>query len=98
MSTYADSSQAVLWVDGDAFRGAANAVAPTDPFAAAPAGLSAYGAVKAGFTITPTAKKQEFDVWNNKTGASFYEYSGNEQTSIKFRVSQYSKAGTLTEL
>ncbi|WHT21020.1 hypothetical protein N8J89_08115 [Crossiella sp. CA-258035] len=98
MSIYADSAEAVLWVDGDAFRGAANLTAPTDPFAAAPASLEAYGAVKAGFTITPSQDKKTFDVWNNESGAAFFEFDGQTTQTIKFRVSQMSKAAVLTEL
>lgn len=105
MSTYADSSQAVVWIDGDAFRGPANGTEPTLPFAAAPTTgggspvtLLAYGAIKAGFTITPTQDKKELDVWNNESGAAFYVVTGNTTTLIKFRASQRSKAAELTAL
>ena len=102
MSNYADSSQAVVWVDGDAFRGPANGAEPTLPFASAPQSgatvLLAYGAIKAGFTITPTEDIKEYDVWNNRSGAAFMEVAGNEKTTLKFRVSQISKAGVMTDL
>jgi hypothetical protein len=102
MSTYADSSQAVVWIDGDAFRGPANGTEPTLPFANAPTSgataLLAYGAIKAGFTITPSTDKKEYDAWNNESNAVFYTVEGNVKTQIKFRASQRSKAAELTAL
>jgi hypothetical protein len=102
MSTYADSSQAVVWIDGDAFRGPANGSEPTLPYATAPVSgattLLAYGGIKAGFTITPSTDKKEYDVWNNESGAVFYTVDGNTKTQIKFRCSQRSKAAELTAL
>lgn len=102
MSGYADSSQAVVWIDGDGFRGPANGTEPTNPFATSPTSgatsLLAYGAIKAGFTITPNTDKKEYDAWNNESGASFYTVEGNVKTQIKFRASQRSKATELTRL
>lgn len=102
MSNYADSSQAVVWFDGDAFRGPANGTEPALPFANAPTSgatvLLVYGAIKAGFTITPTEDVKKYDVWNNRSGATFYEVTAKEETTVKFRVSQISKAGVMTDL
>lgn len=102
MSTYADSSQAVVWIDGDAFRGPANGTQPADPFAAAPTSgatlLLAYGAIKAGFVITPDQEIKKYDAWNNESGAAFMTVEGNTTTTIKFRASQLSKATVMTAL
>lgn len=102
MSTYADSSQAVVWIDGDAFRGPVNGAEPADPFAAAPqtgaVTLLAYGAIKAGFTLTPTQDKKTYDAWNNKSGGPLVSVDGNTTTTVKFRASQMSKATVMTAL
>lgn len=102
MSTYADSSKAVVWIDGDAFRGPANGTEPVLPFAAAPQSgatvLLAFGAIKAGFAITPDQEIKKYDVWNNESGAAFYSVEGNTTTTIKFRASQMSKATVMTAL
>jgi hypothetical protein len=102
LSTYADSSQAVVWIDGDAFRGPANGTQPTNPFASAPlsgaTSLLAFGAIKAGFAITPDQEIKKYDVWNNESGAAFMTVEGNTTTTIKFRASQLSKATVMTAL
>lgn len=102
MSTYVDGNQLVVWIDGDAFRGPANGTEPALPFAAAPVSgavtLLAFGAIKAGFTITPTQDKKEYDAWNNETGAVLLAVQGNTKTTIKFRCSQRSRAAELTNL
>lgn len=102
MSTYADPTAAVVWIDGDAFRGPANGADPADPFASPPVTgvtpMLAFGAVKAGFEIDPVQDIKEYDVWNNRSGASFMLVEGNTVTTIKFRASQMSKATMLTQL
>jgi hypothetical protein len=102
VSTYADPTQATVWFDGDAFRGPANGADPADPFASAPVSgvttLSAFGAIKAGFAITPNSNSKDYDAWNNRSGATFLVVDGNTKTLIKFRASQMSKATILTKL
>lgn len=98
MSTYADSSKARLWIDGDAFRGTANAAAPADPFAASIAGMDAFGGIKAGFTVTPNQDVQDLDVWNNESGAAYYTSKKPPTYGLKFRPVDYSKATVLTLL
>jgi hypothetical protein len=105
MSTYVDSTKAVLWIDGDGFRGPANAVAPVDPFAAAPQTgdgspvvLDAYGAIETGFSIDPNTQKKDYDAWNNQSGSAFLTHIQPGTKSLKFRVMQYSKASVTTLL
>lgn len=98
MSTYADSSRARLWLDGDAFRGAANAATPTDPFATSIASFDAFGGIKAGFTVTPSQDVSELDIWNNESGAAYYVSKKPPTYEIKFRPVDYSKATALTLL
>lgn len=98
MSTYADSSKARLWLDGDAFRGVANAAVPTDPFAASITGMDAFGGIKAGFTITPNQDVTDLDVWNNESGAAYYTSKKPPSYGIKFRPVDYSKATAMTLL
>jgi hypothetical protein len=98
MSTYADSAKAALWLDGDAFRGVANAAVPADPFAASLPSLDAFGGIKAGFTITPSQDVTDLDVWNNETGAPYRRSKKPPTYSIKFRPVDMSKATALTLL
>jgi hypothetical protein len=102
----ANAAEAVLWVDGDVWRGPGGAVVPAAPFAtsavqtgdATPVAMSAFGAVKAGFNIVPTQDVKTYDVWNNESGGPFFEHEGPTITRIRFRCSQYSKAAILTKL
>lgn len=98
MSTFADSSKARPWLDGDAFRGAANAAAPADPFAASLTGFDAFGGIKAGFTVTPNQEITELDIWNNESGAPYYVVKKPPTWSITFRPVDLSKATALTIL
>ncbi|MGB3443891.1 MAG: hypothetical protein WBA97_34570 [Actinophytocola sp.] len=98
MSTYADSSKARLWLDGDGFRGTVNASPPADVFATSIAGMDAFGGIKAGFTITPNQDVTDLDVWNNESGAAYYTSKKPPTYGIKFRPVDYSKATTLTLL
>jgi hypothetical protein len=102
MSSYADSSAATVWIDGDAFRGAANGAEPPDPFASAPTSggtaMAAFGGIKAGFKVTPDTDVTDYDVWNNESGATFLQVEGKTKVTITFRVSQLSKAAFLTYL
>lgn len=96
MSTYADSSKARLWIDGDGFRGVANAAMPADPFATSIAGMDAYGGIKAGFTVTPSQEVKDLDIWNNESGAAYYTSKKPPTFAIKFRAVDNSKATALT--
>lgn len=98
MSTYADSSKARLWIDGDGFRGTANAAVPADPFATSIAGMDAFGGIKAGFTVTPSQDVTDLEVWNNETGAAYYTSKKPPTFALKFRAVDYSKATVLTLL
>ena len=98
MSTYADSAKAALWLDGDAFRGVANATVPADPFATSLPSLDAFGGIKAGFTITPTQAITDLDVWNNESGAPYRTSKKPPTFTIKFRPVDLSKATALTLL
>ena len=98
MSNYADSSKAVVWLDGDGFRGAVNAAVPADPFASSIDGMDAFGGIKAGFTITPNQDVTDIDVWNNESGAPYYTTKKPPTYGIKFRPVDYSKATVLTLL
>lgn len=98
MSTYADSSKARLWLDGDAFRGTANAAAPTNPFAASISGMDAYGGIKAGFTVTPSQDVTGIDIFNNTSGADYFTSKKPPSYSVKFRAVDQSKATALTLL
>lgn len=98
MSTYADSSKARLWLDGDGFRGTANAAVPADPFATSIVGMDAFGGIKAGFTITPSQDVTDLDIWNNESGAAYYTSKKPPTFALKFRAVDNSKATTLTLL
>lgn len=98
MSTYADSSKAALWLDGDAFRGAANATRPSDVFATSVADFDAFGGIQAGFTVTPSQEVTDLDIWNNESGAAYYTSKKPPTTEIKFRPVDMSKATALTLL
>jgi hypothetical protein len=98
LSTYADSSKARLWLDGDAFRGTANASTPTNIFATSFAGFEAFGGIKAGFTVTPSQDVTDIDIWNNESGAAYFTSKKPPTFGIKFRPVDYSKATALTLL
>lgn len=98
MSTYADSAKAALWLDGDAFRGAANASTPVDPFATSLTGFDAFGGISAGFVITPSQTITDLDIWNNESGAPYRTSKKPPTFEIKFRPVDVSKATALTLL
>jgi hypothetical protein len=97
MSTFANPSKAAVWLDGDAFRGAADATPPADPFAASLAGFEAFGGVKAGFVMTPTRPSTDHTVWNVRTGP-YRNVKGLLTHAITFRAVDMSKATALTLL
>ncbi|MGV9744591.1 hypothetical protein ACWDTG_06715 [Rhodococcus zopfii] len=97
MSTFADPNKAYVWYDGDAFRGAADATMPTDPFAATLAGLQAFGGIKAGFESTPEQNTTPLDVWNRRN-APYKLKRDPRRDKMKFRAVDYSPATVLTIL
>lgn len=96
MSTYADPSKAALWLDGDAFRAPAGTALPADIFAASLSGWEAFGGIKAGFTVERTVETTKLTVWN-KTG-TYRQRKGDEESTIKMRPVDLSKATALTLL
>lgn len=96
MSTYADPSKAAIWLDGDAFRAPANTALPADVFSASLTGWEAFGGIKAGFTVERTVETTKLTVWN-KTG-TYRQRKGDEESTIKMRPVDLSKATALTLL
>jgi hypothetical protein len=98
MSSYADSSKARVWEDGDAFRAAAGTAIPADIFAASLAGWDAYGGIRAGFTVTKDQTIDDLDIWNNKSGAAYRTKKQPVKATIALEPVDYSKATILTLL
>lgn len=98
MSTYANSDDARIWLDGDAFRAAAGTTLPVDPFAATLAGWEAFGGIKAGFVLTRERDVTEVDVWNNTSGAPYKRIKKSPTPTIAMRPVDNSKATALTLL
>jgi len=97
VSIHADPSKAFVWLDGDAFRGPADATAPSDPFAASIAGLQPFGGIKAGFESTPEQNTNPLDVWNRRN-APYKLKRDPRRDKMKFRAVDYSPATVLTIL
>ena len=66
MSTFADSTKAYVWMDGDAFRGEAGAELPTDPFTETLNGFDAFGGIEAGFEITADQSIEKKKIFNKR--------------------------------
>lgn len=98
MSTYADSSKARVWEDGDIFRAPKGTTLPTDLFAATLTGWEAYGAIRAGFEVEEKQDRKEFDAWNNKSGGAYRRSKGTKTGTLAFEPVDYSKATLLTFL
>jgi hypothetical protein len=101
MSTFADSSKARVWLDGDIFRAPAGTAIPTGVgalWAASISGFDAYGGIRAGFQVDRTRKTTPLDVWNNTSGAAYKTKKDAPTASIKFEPVDYSKATVLTLL
>lgn len=98
MSTFADSTKAHLWLDGDGFRAPAGTALPTDIFASSLSGWDAFGGIKAGFAITRDRDVNEVDVWNNRTGAPYKRVKLPPKPTVALRPVDYSKATALTLL
>lgn len=96
MSTYANADKARIWLDGDAFRAPAGTALPADIFASSLSGWSAFGGIKAGFTITSDRDVTEVDIWNNESGAAYKRIKASPQVTIAMRAVDYSPATVLT--
>ncbi|GAA3877796.1 hypothetical protein GCM10022243_48140 [Saccharothrix violaceirubra] len=96
MSTYADPSKAVVWLDGDAFRAPAGTALPADIFAASLSGWEAFGGIKAGFTVQRTQEITKFTIFN--ANGTYLSVKGDEDGTIKMRPVDMSKATALTLL
>lgn len=96
MSDYASPADARLWLDGDAFRAAANTALPADPFASALVGWDAFGGIKAGFAKETTQENTPLTIWNKE--GTYKQKKGNKSRTIRFRPVDYSKATALTLL
>lgn len=98
MSTYANSDKARVWLDGDAFRSPAGTALPADIFASSLSGWSAFGGIKAGFTITSSQDTTDVDIWNNESGAPYKRIKQSPAVTIALRPVDYSVATVLTLL
>jgi hypothetical protein len=96
MSTYADSSKAALWLDGDAFRAPAATAVPTDIFAASLVGWEAFGGIQAGFNVARPRNIERLTIWN-KDG-TYRTRKDDEEPLIGLRPVDLSKAAALTLL
>ena len=98
MSTYADSSKARVWEDGDAFRAPTGTAVPANIFAGSLAGWDAYGGIRAGFKVTKDQTIDDLDIWNNKTGAAYKTKKQPVKPTIALEPVDNSKATILTLL
>lgn len=96
MSTYANSDKARIWLDGDAFRAPLGTALPADIFASSLVGWSAFGGIKAGFTVTREREVTDIDIWNNESGAPYKRIKQSPQVTIAMRAVDYSPATVLT--
>lgn len=69
MSEYANPTNANVWLDGDAFRGAPGIKPPADFFAKTIENMLAYGGVEAGFNITTEQSVTKKKVFNYRQSA-----------------------------
>lgn len=98
MSTYANPDKAHVWLDGDAFRAPAGTALPADIFATSLSGWSAFGGIKAGFTITSDRDVTDIDIWNNESGAPYKRIKQSPAVTVAMRAVDYSPATVLTLL
>lgn len=96
MSQFANPSKARVWLDGDAFRAPAGTALPTNIFATTLSGWSAFGGIKAGFTVTTDRDVTDIDVWNNRSGAPYKRIKQSPKVTIAMRAVDYSVATVLT--
>lgn len=98
MSTYANPDKARVWLDGDAFRSPVGTALPADIFASSLSGWSAFGGIKAGFTVTTSQDVNDVDIWNNESGAPYKRIKQPPSVTIALRPVDYSVATVLTLL
>lgn len=96
MSNFADPSKAFLPLDGDAFRAPENTALPADIFAATLTGWEAYGGIKAGFVVETAQENTKLTVFNKR--GTYRLKKGDEETQLRFRPVDQSKATALTNL
>ena len=97
MSTFADSTKAYVWMDGDAFRGEAGAELPTDPFTETLNGFDAFGGIEAGFEITADQSIEKKKIFN-KRDATYKVVREVVEEGMKFRAVDNTKASLLTRI
>lgn len=98
MSDFANSDDARIWLDGDAFRAPAGTELPADIFGDTLSGWEAFGGIKAGFVLTREREVTPVDVWNNRTGSPYKRIKKSPDPSIAMRPVDNSKATALTLL
>jgi hypothetical protein len=96
MSTYADPSKAMLWLDGDAFRAPAGTAVPADIFAATLVGWEAFGGIQAGYVVDRPRAVEELEIWN--ADGTYRLKKDQEKPLITIRPVDMSKATALTLL
>jgi hypothetical protein len=107
MASKADSSNAIKWITGDAFRGAANATMPVADntagglFGTAPTNgvtaMLAFGGIKAGFSRDRSQDNTPETIWNSDD--DYYLHKGKKSDVIAFEaVDIKTKATVLTML
>lgn len=96
MSTYADPSKAMLWLDGDAFRAPAGTAVPADIFAATLVGWEAFGGIQAGYVVERPRETTELEIWN--ADDVYRLKKDSEKPVITLRPVDLSKATALTLL
>ena len=95
MSKYANSQNAYVWLDGDAFRGEAGAEMPTDPFAETISNFDAFGGIEAGFEVTVEQSIDKKTIFN-KRDVVYKIVRQAVQSGMKFRAVDNTKASLLT--
>lgn len=106
MASKANSSLAVKWITGDAFRGAVNATMPVaEPatagglFGTAPSNgvtaMVAFGGIKAGFTYTREQNVTPEQIWNNESGGDYYLHKDPESAAIAFEATDLKQKGVV---
>lgn len=106
MASKADSSKAVKWITGDAFRGVVNATQPVADLAAAGGlfgtaptngvvAMVAFGGIKAGFTYTRDQQVTDEDIWNNESGGVYYQHKGKESAGIALEATDLKQKGVV---
>jgi hypothetical protein len=98
VSTFVDSAKSRIWLDGDAFRAPSLTSLPADIFAASLSGWSAFGGIKAGFTVTTEQDTTDVQIWNNQSGAPYRRIKADPSVTIAMRPVDYSVATVLTLL